>query len=210
MMKKKKLILFDWGHVIQNGSSNKCTVEYAREMVCRDMKPTNYSKFMKIFDLNDFWTLNNNNFKAFITNSLIQSGSTKNYDDFVQSYFKQNGKIPYFEDTIKLIESIQNMDNCYIGILSNISELDIVQLKEHLNLNKFDYLFLLAYTGIQKPNNMAYINVEKKVKVPANNILFIDDSLENIKAANKRGWKTCLATGNNISKIKIEISAFLK
>ena len=209
-MKKKKLILFDWGHVIQNGSSNTCTVEYAREMVCKDMSPINHSKFMKIFDSNDFWTLNNNKFKAFITNSLIQSGSTKNYDDFVESYFKQNGKIPYFKDTTKLIENIQNMNNCYIGILSNISELDIVQLKEHLNLNKFDYLFLSANTGIQKPNNMAYVNVEKKVKMPANNILFIDDNPENIKVANNRGWKTCLATGNNINKIKNEITSFLK
>lgn len=41
------------------------------------------------------------------------------------------------------------------------------------------------------------------------NILFIDDSKENIKVAQKRGWDTCLANGHELDKIRTEVDKFL-
>lgn len=207
-MKKDKLILFDWGHVIQNGDSKKYSIEEARKKVCDDMSPIKYNSFLEIFDLNEFWTLNGVELEKFITNKLIETDSNSNFYDFKKSYLYHNQNVPYFEKTIQLINNLLNED-CYIGIFSNISELDVIQLGEHLDLSKFDYLFLSTQLGLQKPNDETYKNVLGKTNILPNNILFIDDRVENIEVANKYGWNTCLATGNEIDKIRIEIINFL-
>ncbi len=209
-MKKNKLILFDWGHVIQNGDSKKFTIEEARKKVCDDMNPIEYNSLLEIFDLNEFWILNGVGFEKFITNKLIETGSNLNFGDFKKLYLHYNHSVPYFEETIELINNLLNEDCCYIGLFSNISEFDVIQLREHLNLSKFDYLFLSTQLEMQKPNDDIYKNVLEKTNLLPANILFIDDRIENIKVANKYGWNTCLATGNEIDKIKNEIVSFLK
>ena len=208
-MKQNKLILFDWGHVIQDGDSKKYTIEEARKKVCDDMNPIEYTSLLEIFDLNEFWTLNGVDFEKFITNKLIETGSNSNFDDFKKLYLHYNHNVPYFEETIKLINNLLNKDCCYMGLLSNISEFDVIQLREHLDLSKFDYLFLSTQLGIQKPKDDIYNNVLEKTNLLPNDILFIDDRIENIKVANKYGWNTCLATGSEIDKIRTEIVIFL-
>lgn len=207
-MKKDKLILFDWGHVIQNGESSKCSIKEARKKVCDDMKPLNYNELLKIFDLDEFWTLNSEMFDKFITDKLRKTGSKFNFIDFKKSYLKHNENVPYFDKVIQLINNLLNKD-CYMGILSNISELDVIQLREHLDLDKFDYLFLSTQLGVQKPDDDIYNIVLNKTNILPNNILFIDDKIENIEVAEKRGWITCLATGKEIDKIRTEIIKFL-
>lgn len=207
-MKKDKLILFDWGHVIQDGDSEKCNIEEARKKVCADMNPIDYNSLLKIFDLDEFWTLNGVEFKKFITDKLIETGSSSNFDDFRKSYLYHNKNVPYFNETIQLINNLLNQC-CYVGILSNISELDVIQLREHLDLDKFDYLFLSTQLGVQKPNDNIYNIVLNKTNILPNNILFIDDKMDNIEMANKYGWTTCLATGNEIDKIRIKVDSFL-
>lgn len=207
-MKKNKLILFDWGHVIQNGDSKKYSIEEARKKVCEDMKPIKYNSFLEIFNLNEFWTLNGRELEKFITNKLIETNSNSNFDDFKKSYLYHNQNVPYFEKIIQLINNLLNGD-CYIGISSNISEFDVIQLGEHLDLTKFDYLFLSTKLGFQKPNDETYKIALSKTNILPNNILFIDNTVENIEVANKYGWNTCLATGNEIDKIRTEIINFL-
>ena len=55
----------------------------------------------------------------------------------------------------------------------------------------------------------SYEIVEKDCNIEPKNMLFIDDSKENIEVANKRGWNTCLATGHELDKIKDSINNFL-
>lgn len=206
-MKKERLILFDWGHVIQDGNSKKCSIEEARKKVCEDMRPVYYNELLGMFDLDEFWTLNGKKFESFIINKLKETKSDKNFTDFRNSYLTHNKNVPYFKNTIQLINDLFGK-NCYIGLLSNISELDVIQLNEHLNLNKFDYLFLSSFLGVQKPNDKIYSIVLNETNILPNNILFIDDKEVNIKVAKEHGWHTCLATGEEIDKIKKEILKF--
>ena len=82
-MKKKKLILFDWGNVIQNGGSkNKYNIEEARKNVCNDMKPLKYNKLFEVFLLDEFWSLNGETLESFLTNKLGEAGSDCNFEDF--------------------------------------------------------------------------------------------------------------------------------
>lgn len=204
-----KLILFDWGHVIQDGDSMKFTIDEARKRVCIDMEPTNFSKLLGIFDSTEFWTLSGSEFENFVNDKLKEFGSNCDFEDFKKSYLFHNEKVPYFEKTIQLINQLL-CSNCCLGILSNINELDIIQFGEHLDLDKFEYLFFSALLGVEKPNEKIYDMVLNKTNKLPSDILFIDDRVDNIEAAKKKGFRTCLATGSEVDKIEKEIMNFIK
>ena len=50
---------------------------------------------------------------------------------------------------------------------------------------------------------------EEECKIKPENILFIDDSKENIETAKKLGWNTCNAYGYELDKIKEKVEEFL-
>ena len=79
-----------------------------------------------------------------------------------------------------------------------------------VRLNIFDKIFLSYEEGYVKSNIEAFINVEKKLNIKAENILFIDNNENNINNAKKRGWNTCLAFGYELDKIKNTVDEFLK
>lgn len=208
---EEKLILFDWGNVIQNGISEQYyNINIARKNVCNDMRPLEPENLISIFDKKQFWILNGTKYKNFINTSLKKAGSNFNYEYFAKSYLKFNEKIPYFENTINFINRIQQVKKCNIGILSNISILDVQQLKTHLNLDSFNFLFLSCELGIMKPDEKIYSIVEKISKVKPKNILFIDDREENIQEGKNHGWHVCLASGNEFSKIENACFSFLE
>ena len=75
---------------------------------------------------------------------------------------------------------------------------------------KKSYKFLSFKIGHRKPEEKAYEIVEKTTKIKPKNILFIDDSKENIEVAKQRGWQTCNAFGYELDKIKEAVDSFLK
>jgi HAD superfamily hydrolase (TIGR01509 family) len=54
-------------------------------------------------------------------------------------------------------------------------------------LGHFQKLFLSSTIGLRKPDAAAYDHVAKVIGVPAQRIVFFDDSLENIEGAKARG-----------------------
>jgi len=209
MSKNNKLILFDWGHVIQDGDSMEFTIDEARKKVCVDMQPVDFSKLLEIFELDEFWTLSGNEFEDFVNGKLKEAGSKCNFENFKKSYLFHNEKVPYFEKTIQLINQLLCSNFC-LGVLSNINDLDIIQFGEHLDLDKFEYLFFSALLGVEKPNEKIYDIVLNKTNKLPNDILFIDDRVDNIEVAKKKGFRTCLATGREVDKIEKEIMNFIK
>lgn len=61
----------------------------------------------------------------------------------------------------------------------------------------------------KKPKEEIYIKVENDCKIEPTNILFIDDVMENLIPAQKRGWNICNADGYEIEKIKNTVENFL-
>jgi putative hydrolase of the HAD superfamily len=55
-------------------------------------------------------------------------------------------------------------------------------------LLKLHHRFASHLMRIRKPNPAIYVQVEKELGVPANEIIFFDDLPENIAAAQARGW----------------------
>ena len=73
-MKDEKLILFDWGHVIQDGNSVKYNLEDARRNICINIDSSKIDELLKIFDLEEFWILNGKELEEFINKKLNEIG----------------------------------------------------------------------------------------------------------------------------------------
>ncbi len=87
--------------------------------------------------------------------------------------------------------------------------IDKERIDKHMGLSDFDYVFLSFEMGLRKPDDKVYSFVEETLKTKPENIMLIDDTKENIESAKKRGWKTCLATGNDLNLIKESVNKFL-
>lgn len=62
-------------------------------------------------------------------------------------------------------------------------------------LNEFDHAFVSGHMGVIKPEARIYEMVEEQLNLPGEALIFADDRLDNIKAAEARGWKTHHFTG---------------
>jgi putative hydrolase of the HAD superfamily len=90
-----------------------------------------------------------------------------------------------------------------VGLFSNIYKGMVPELikRGYLPSVTYSYQFLSCDMGLQKPDEEAYKAVMKKVNVPANQILFVDDKQENLDTARSLGWQNFwfLSTEPNIN-----------
>ncbi|GKZ36940.1 hypothetical protein AbraIFM66950_008205 [Aspergillus brasiliensis] len=119
--------------------------------------------------------------------------------DEIATTFKQAnaGLMPATEMTDLLLD-IRSMHHNAEGIkfgiymMSNISRLDYDQLREaHASYvwDVFDGIFASGYVGMRKPDRCFYELVLERVKVSPEEVVFVDDRLENVKAAEELGMK---------------------
>lgn len=62
-------------------------------------------------------------------------------------------------------------------------------------LNEFDTAFVSGHMGVIKPEARIYEMVEEQLGLPGEALIFADDRIDNIKAAEARGWHTHHFTG---------------
>lgn len=101
-------------------------------------------------------------------------------------------------------------EKCKIGVFSNLTLLDKERIDAQVNLEKFDYVWLSFEREERKPNKGIYEMVQNECGIKPKNILFIEDTEQNIEIAKKMGWNTCKAYGYEIDKIKKSIEMFLQ
>lgn len=130
-----------------------------------------------------------------------------NSEEFYNYYIKEFDKIEYYKNVVEYAHSLKN--KCKIAILSNLESLDKQRLDKQVDLKQFDYVWLSCELNTRKPKDKIYEIVENDCKIEPNNILFIDDSKENIEMAKSRGWNTCLATGHELNRIKEKINELI-
>lgn len=214
-MEKKKVIVSDWGGVVESHSEYTSvfdsninliklyTNKYSDEEILKIFSKCSYNKARK--EIGALGTMNdvyewidriNDNFNINVP-----------YDKFLEDYKKTHDLIYSYQEVVKYIKSVKN--KCKIAILSNLMLIDKERINKHMGLKDFDYVFLSFEMGLKKPNDDIYLRVQEKLDVKPENILLIDDTKENIEAAKGLGWKTCMATGNELEKIKKEVEKFL-
>lgn len=94
-------------------------------------------------------------------------------------------------------------------LLSDQMHFRTLRIRRHNDLSFFDSLFFSSEIGFVKPEKGAYLYVLKKIKRKPQQCLFIDNNVENIKAAKKVGIKVILFKNEKQFKkdLKIILSA---
>jgi len=205
---KNKLILFDWGNIVESHTTGFSCYNAWNELfsACGYSSDkviyNNLSKYRLscISNVDDFKKTYNQISKDFNFNTT--------YEEFINLYKNIFDKIEYYKEVAEYEISLK--DKCYIGILSNLTMFDKERLNKQVNLSQYDYVFLSFEMGLKKPEKEIYIEVQKQLPFEPQNILFIDDREDNILTASKMGWQTLQATGLELDKIKKVCEDFLK
>lgn len=211
----QKIVIFDWGGVVLNHENNceqiyKATVRLIRH----------FNKDISEEEILENWTFRNSlghhagtlndekSIKDWVNTLEKVMNIDVEFEVFKEKYEEEFGKVEHYKEVVEYIHSLK--DKCKIGILSNLNAFDRKRIDEHMDFKKFDYVFLSFEIGIKKPDREVYEYVSDKLKVAPENILFIDDKIINIKAAESCGWKTCNTYGYELEKIKEAVNKFLQ
>lgn len=99
-----------------------------------------------------------------------------------------------------------------VGLLTNIHPGVFDQVKKLGHIPNINYSVIIqsCQIGLIKPEKEIYEHAQKKAKVKARHILFIDDTEINIKGAEVLGWNTVLFDTNNPARSIREIRKWIK
>lgn len=96
------------------------------------------------------------------------------------------------EDTVEILKQLKQKGYPLYG-LSNWSAETFPYARENFDFfGLFDDMVISSYVSYVKPEPEIYQLLLEKIKRPAQECLFIDDSLPNIEQANKMGFVTIL------------------
>ena len=203
---KKKLILFDWGNIVESHTTGYTCYDAFNELFfeCGYNGSNVFSllgkyKISSIPSIDEFSNVYELISKDFNLN--------KSFDEFKDIYFRVFDKIDYYKDVAEFEKSLRY--RCYIGIFSNLTVFDKVRLDKQVDLSKYDYVFLSFELGLEKPNIEAFNEVCNRLPFDVSDVLFIDDRKDNVDSASKIGWNVLQATGLELDKIRENCISFL-
>lgn len=219
MYNEEKIVIFDWGGIVESHFDGEYNFRTAKvdilnrlnektklidpKIIIKKWNECNYDENGKyISEVN-----NEKDIQKWFERVKLKFDLQCSYEEFYKVYQEESDKIKYYKDVVDFAHSLK--DKCKIGILSNLAPIDKQRIDNHYDLSKFDFVWLSFELNCRKPNEKIYSIVEENLKIPKENILFIDDTAQNINVAKKRGWKVCLATGLELDKMKESVYEFL-
>ena len=138
---------------------------------------------------------------------LINSiASTKQTENFQVVLDQLSDMFTPIESMVSVLEAVRASD-AKIGILSNTCDhhWDWIARQQHpLMAGPFDAVVLSYEVNSMKPDDQIYRAAELAAGVPVDQILFLDDKPENVRAAKMRGWRAeqCLGGRGVISALR--------
>ncbi len=209
-----KVVIFDWGGIVESHEYDMKDLNDAKIRMIKRIDSSLsdeeiLSKWVnKTPDGVNIGTVSDlkevKRYVEFLQKSL---GINISYEDFVNLYEEEFKVVKYYKDVVDYAHSLKS--RCKIAILSNLMYFDKKRINDQYDLSKFDYVYLSFEIGMRKPDEKIYKYVLDDLKVKPEDILFIDDDYQNILAAKKCGWNTCLAFGYELDKIKKSVDDFL-
>ena len=210
----EKVVIFDWGGVVESHEDNLQELKNAKIKVIR-----RFNKTLSDEDILNGWTdrtsddikvgtvSDENVINEWI--SLVQKNMNINVsiEEFKRAYEEELASIKYYKDVVEYAHSLKG--RCKIAILSNLLPIDKKRIDDQYDLSKFDNIYLSFEIGMSKPDRRVYEYVLNDLGVAAEDILFIDDDINNILMAKEYGWNTCHACGYELEKIKQTVESFL-
>ncbi len=214
MLNMDKIVIMDWGGVIDNFNDEVNGFKARTKSIIRRLGnnideigewATFYieNKKYNICEINDDKLLDE------WINYIINKYSLQcTRSEFLDVYKEEYANVIYYKKVVEILYNTKNY--CQIGILSNLTKLDKERLNSQIDLSKLNFIGLSFELGVMKPKSKIYELVEQKININPHNILFIDDRIDNLNAAKDRGWNTLLATGDEYELINKTIDEFLK
>lgn len=219
MYNNNKIVIFDWGGIVESHFLGELNCFVIRKQILSKINPaletvnldTISQKWYECRnDENGIDVSTQNNIKdveKWFERLKLKFELNCSFEEFCNTYIEVSKGTTYYENVAEYARSLK--ERCKIGILSSLCKLDEARIDMHYHLNRFDYVWLSFKLDCDKPEEKIYKIVEEECNIIPNNILFIDDRLENIEAAQKRGWNTCHTTGKDLNKIKAYVDNFL-
>ena len=222
-MKENKLIIFDWGGVIASH-------EHDKHYTYVDIWNESISQFLGV-ETRDFY----GSIDCFIGNGACISLDTFNSEEldcfFIGLLKEFSGKDIITSLDVELFKRILISNSlkrksynevkqifyklrgkCYLGILSNCSQFDILEQTLEVPPYLLDFSWRSCEIGFAKPSQGIYDKVVEDIKpFGFDDILFIDDFDKNLIIPKELGWKTYLAQKhtNDYKNITYVINKFL-
>ena len=204
---QKKLILFDWGNIVESHTTGFSCHDAWNEL----FKKCGYNGKEEIFYNLGKYRLscikNIDEFKETYKGIKKEFNLNKTFNEFVNLYKEIFDKIDYYKDVANYEVSLK--DKCSIGIFSDITIFDKERLDKQVGLSNYDYVFLSFEMGLKKPELEIFNKVQSQLPFKPKDILFIDDRIANIETAKKIGWNTLQVTGLELNTIKQTCENFL-
>lgn len=105
---------------------------------------------------------------------------------FIQYVKARNVMCPYYSDVIKI--QMELKDYCLIGAMTNISWMWSPRFHQLTDCIGYDITWESFKMGFLKPETAAYKSVETMCGLSGKQILLLDDTEENVRAAIDNGW----------------------
>ncbi len=214
-MNKDKIVLFDWGGVVESHEANFRELKEAKVRVIRHFtNALNADEILdrwvyRLADGRNIGSVNNlDDLKMWVKELGNKMDVEIPFEEFKKQYEIENDNITYYKAVVDFAHSLKN--KCKIGILSNLVYFDRVRIDKHYDLSKFDKVYLSFEIGLRKPDEKIFEYVTNDLGIDPQNILFIDDEEYNILAAKKMGWQTCQASGYELDEMKKAVEEFLR
>lgn len=219
-MRQEKIVIMDWGGVIENHSEEQYIFSHALKHVLDQFStnpiPSNYQEMMKTeltdqgVSVEDMGVVSNP--KLYLDKLFELFSIEKNpgiYTDFYDTYTQLTSDAPYDRELVRYLIGLK--ERCMTGILSNLSALDAGRLNRQMGCSHFDYKWLSFEMGFTKPNPEVYKIVERDCGLREKQILFIEDVEKNLAIPREQfGWQTYAATYKNTKSTIDAIERFLK
>jgi len=180
-MKNIKCIVYDYGGVISKKQNKELVHKMCKILnISAQQFFSFYTKERKdydsaLIDAKTYWTKT----IQLMDGQIELKDMEKLIELDIKSWLDMN------TETIEYIKSIK--DQIKLAILSNITFEDLKEIKNLYWIHYFDTKIFSCEEKVSKPDDEIYNICIKRVKVEPQHILFIDDSIVNLHAAQKMG-----------------------
>tara|TARA_B100000795_G_C22649246_1_gene379641 strand:- start:228 stop:848 length:621 start_codon:yes stop_codon:yes gene_type:complete len=185
-MKKYKAIVFDLGAVILNINYQNTIDEFTKLGVKKAENFYSKKVQMHLFDQIEIGKISKYQF----LNELQKETKNANLKQVELAWNAMLLELP--EERFQLIKKLKNSHAIYL--LSNTNSIHIDAFKKKLGNEKwlafcklFDKMYLSHKLGLRKPDVKIFEYILKDQKLKAEEVFFIDDSLQHIVGAKKIG-----------------------
>jgi len=124
-----------------------------------------------------------------------------NWTQIWVSYYE--GKTQVNPDVIKILTQLKTL-NYKNYLLSNTTPFHDLANQKRSVYSYFDQIFLSFKTHLLKPKKEAYLNLLSEVRLKADEVIFVDDRLDNVLAAEKLGIRSIQFKSANDLELRLK------